>query len=347
MATSGTVTFRTNRDQIINGALRLVGAIDPENSSGPTTNQVTYAAEALNLMVKSWEAIGLQVWERKYGVIFPQQGQGIFVLGSPGPGGDHACLSTPMGSGYVQTILTADASSGATTISVTSTSGLSTTGITATSITSGYNIGIQLGTGAIQWTTVNGAPSGTTVTLTAPLTADAVAGAYVYCYQTKLIRPLQILDAFIQQLSGDSNYPSLGGDQIPVRIISKDEYNRFGSKSSQGTPVQLAYDAQENSGNVYVYPTFLTVSTLLFIEFTKPIDDFTSATDDYDLPQEWGEALKFNLAYRIAPEYEVPKDKYGMIKEQALSLFEFVKSYDQENASLLIQPWDWMYHTGR
>lgn len=348
MATSGVITFRTTRNEIINGALRLVNAYDPENAAGPTTNQVTNAAEALNLMVKSWEAVGLQLWERKNAVIFPQKSQGIFVLGSPGPAGDHACLSTPMGSGFVQTTLSASAASGASTITVTTTSGFSTTGVTTTSITTGYNLGIQLDSGTVQWTTVNGAPSGTTVTPTATLTGAATAGNYVFCYQTKLIRPLRILDAFIHQMSGSgTGYPTSGGNQIPVRIISKDEYNRFGAKNSAGTPIQLAYEPQLNSGNVYVYPTFLTAAQLLYIEFTKPIDDFVSSGDDYDMPQEWGEALKFNLALRIAAEYEVSREKYQQLKDMASSLYQFINGYDQEPASVLIQPWDWMYHTGR
>lgn len=346
MATSGVVTFRTNRDQIIEGALRLCSAYDPENTSGPTAGQITNAAQALNLMVSTWKAIGLQLWERRNAVIFPQASQGIFVLGSPGPAGDHACLSTPLGSGFVQTTLSSSAASGDSSIVVTSTSGLSTTGITATSITNAYNIGVQLDDGSVQWTTVNGAPVGTTVTLATTLTDSAAAGNYVFCYQTKLLRPLRILDAFTQQLSGDATgYPTTGGNAIPVRIISKEEYNRFGNKASNGTPIQLAYELQSNTGYLYLYPNFLAANQLLFIEFTKPIDDFVNSTDDYDLPQEWGEALKFNLALRIAPEYEIPKEKYNQIKELAISFYNIVKDYDQEAASVLIQPSTWMYET--
>jgi hypothetical protein len=336
MTTSGTVIFRTTRDEIINGALRLVGAVDPENTVGPTTTQVTNAAQALNLMVKSWEAVGLQVWERKYGVIFPQTSQSVFVLGSPGPAGDHACLSTPIGSGFVQTTLSAAAASGASTITVTSITGdVSTAGVTATTITTAYNIGIQLTSGSVQWTTVNGAPSGTTVTLTTPLTGAAASGNYVYCYQTKLIRPLRILDAWIWQISGSN--------RVPMRVISMDEMNRFGAPNTTGTPTQLSYSAQSNAGHAYIYPRFSTTSQLLYIEFTKPIDDFSASGDDYDMPQEWGEALKFNLALRIAPEYEVPKDKYSQIREQAIGLFTFIRDYDQEPTSLFLQPQNWMY----
>lgn len=268
------------------------------------------------------------------------------MLGSPGPAGDHACLSTPLGSGYVQTTLSADAASGASSISVTSTTGLSTTGISATSITNAYNIGIQLDDGSVQWTTVNGAPSGTTVTLAATLTGAASSGNFVFCYQTKLIRPLRVLDAFTHTITGSGDYPTVDGTQTPVRIISRDEYNRFGNKSSQGVPTQLYHDPQSNTGYIYIYPTFQNAGQLLFIEFTKPMDDFTNSTDDYDMPQEWGEALKYNLALRLAPEYEVPEEKFKQIKELAKAFFDMIDDYDQEAASVEIQPNTWMYRGG-
>jgi len=55
MATSGTYTYRTDRDTIIKGALRLLNAYDPENTAGPSTNQITFGSEALNLLVKKWQ----------------------------------------------------------------------------------------------------------------------------------------------------------------------------------------------------------------------------------------------------------------------------------------------------
>lgn len=336
MATSGTVTFRTNRNEIIKGALRVCGAIDPEDSNAPSANQITNAAESLNLLVKSWEAIGLQLWERKYGVIFPQDNQGTFVLGSPGPAGDHACLSTPLGSGFISTTLSANAAAGAGTVTLTSISTTGTVGIPSISIATGYYIGIQLDDGSLFWTTVNGAPAGNVVTLTAVLTGAATSGNLVYSYQTKLIRPLRILDGFVRQIEQ--------GNDVPVRIISREEYNRFGVKSSPGTPIQLYYDPGENSGTVYMYPTFQETDQLLYIEFTKPMDDFTNSTDDYDLPQEWGQALKFNLALMIAPEYGVPDAKFKQIQFLADKSFDLVNGYDQESpASVFMQPDNWMY----
>lgn len=330
MPTSGVVTFRSTRDALINGALRLCSAVDPENASGATATQITNGAEALNMLVKQWEAHALQLWERRYAVIFPQTAQSVFILGSPGPAGDHACLSTPLGEGgFVQTTLSAAGAASAATVSVTTLSSSFTAGVPVVTMTSGYNIGIVLNTGAVHWTTINGAPSGTTVTLTTVLPSAASSGSVVYCYQTKLVRPLRIMDAWIRQV---------GGNDSPVNVISREQYNRYGDKSSASQPSQVFYDPQANAGHLYVYPAFSGSTSQLFIEFQKPIEDFASSSDDFDLPQEWGNALKYNLALMIAPEYDVPDSKFKQIQYLATSSFELLNGYDQEVGSLFIGP---------
>lgn len=331
MATSGTVVYRTTRDEIIKGALRLLVSYDFENAAGPTANQLTFGAEALNLLVKQWGTRGPQLWERRYAVIFPQYQQSVFALGSPGPAGDHACITTPTGvGGFVSTTTSAAALSGASTIDVTSITSNSTAGISAVTITTGYNIGIELDDGTIQWTTVNGAPSGTTVTLTDVLDDSVTSGNTVYCYQTKLIRPLRISDGWIRQT---------GGNDVPMNVIAREQYNRFGQKTQTfSTPTQLYYDNQTNTGYVYLYPGFSSVDQLLYIEIQKPIDDFSSGSNDYDLPQEWGAVLKYKLAVALAPEYEVPTEKFKQIKFLADEAFQAVSDSDQEMASIFMQP---------
>lgn len=332
MTTSGTVTFRTNRDEVIKGALRLVNGYDPENSAGPTATQITNCSEALNLLLKSWEVDGLLLWERRWAVIFPQPDQPVFALGSPGPAGDHACLSTPLGAGgFLQTTLAADAASGALTIVVETKTSPSTAGISAMSITTGYNIGIELDDGTVQWTTVNGTPASTTVTITAALTDDASEGNSVFCYQTKLVRPLRVIDGFVRNIAS--------GNDTPINIIPRENYNRFGQKSTAaGVPTQIYYDPQSNIGYLYIYPCFEAADSMLFIEFARPIEDITTSTQDYDMPQEWGAALKFNLALHIAPEYEVPTEKFKQIVTLAKDTKDMVDSWDEEWASLYLQP---------
>ena len=63
MATSSSTNFATSRDALIAGALRVIGATAQGES--PTATQITEAAEALNMLVKAWEADGMPLWAIK------------------------------------------------------------------------------------------------------------------------------------------------------------------------------------------------------------------------------------------------------------------------------------------
>jgi hypothetical protein len=333
MATSGVVTFRTTRNQIIEGALRIVGAIDPETAVPATASQITTGAEALNLLAKAWQTDGLQLWKRGYVAVFLRSAQQHYVLGNPAPAGDQACISTPLGTGLVAT--TAVSCSG-TTLNVSSISSVATDGIPAISIGASWNIGIRTTEGEFFWTTVNGAPAGNTITLATSFGSNTLnSRPTVYAYQTKAIRPLRVLDAFVR-----TSPPN--GTDIPVRLISQDEYNRFGNKESQGMPIQARFDPQSNRAIISVYPLrAINSGDILYLECQFPIEDFVNANDDYDFPQEWGAALKYNLALHIAPEYGVSDAKFKQINFLASTTYDAVKDWDQEQASVFLQPSNW------
>lgn len=58
--TSGAFNYTTNRDAIITRALRIIGAVGQGET--PTTAAITEGAEALNDLVKEWEADGMPLW---------------------------------------------------------------------------------------------------------------------------------------------------------------------------------------------------------------------------------------------------------------------------------------------
>lgn len=329
MATSGTYIYTITAANLILASLRLVNAYDPEDSNTSTANQQSNAAEALEMMLKAWGTKGLQLWERKYGAIFFQPGQAFYRLGGYGPAGDHACLTNPLGSGFVATHATSGAASGASTIVLDSINSSYSEGVAVSTITSGWNIGIEKDSGGLQWTTVSGSLTGNSVPLTATLTDTVSAGASIYAYQTKMMKPLRIYDCFIRQVNGNDS---------PVNTISRDTYNTFGQKSSQGTPVEIMVDQQRTYADIYFYPTPSNIDQYAYIELGAPIQDVSTTTNELDLPAEWIEAIKYNLALRIAPEYGLTEAKYKRIKELAMYTFNDLEGWDQENASVYFQP---------
>lgn len=61
MATSGTSSYIVTRDDIITRALRMVSAIGQGET--PDATAVTEASMALNMLIKEWQADGMQLWK--------------------------------------------------------------------------------------------------------------------------------------------------------------------------------------------------------------------------------------------------------------------------------------------
>ena len=193
MATSGSYDFSVNCLEIIKGALRLIGAI--ATGETPAAAEISDAKEALDMMTKAWQAEGIGLWLNQEVTLFLEYAERSYTLG---PSGDH-CAATS-----VKTEIKTAAASGAGTIDVDSITGIS----------DGDNIGIELDDGTLQWTTVNGAPSGDTITLTAVLAGAAAVDNHVYAYTNKIPRPLEIIEA--RRVYADDT-------EVPVDIVSRAE----------------------------------------------------------------------------------------------------------------------------
>jgi len=63
MAVSGSTDFSVNRDQLIKDSLELIGAKAPDESI--TNSELQSASRALNMMLKTWQTDGLQLWQRR------------------------------------------------------------------------------------------------------------------------------------------------------------------------------------------------------------------------------------------------------------------------------------------
>lgn len=313
MATSGIYTFGRNRDQIIKAALIKVGAIEAGDTPG--SDDVTDAAVSLNAMVKHWQGTGVHIWTVAEATLFLQLEQTQYSLGSSGS--DHVSETV------VQTELAADAISGATTITVDSITGIS----------SGDNIGVQVDDGTLHWTTVNGAPSGTTVTLTTGLDDSASTDGFVFVYTTKLIRPLKILSA------RRYNYES--GIDTPMDEMDRIEYREMPNKTTEATPTSFHYDRRGGAnalGRLHVWPEPDSVEDAVKFTFARPIQDFNAAGDDADLPQEWIDCLIYNLALRMADDYDVPDSKYVRIEKMANRLLSEMQWHEEELGSITFSP---------
>ena len=79
MPTSNSYNFNLTRDQIISGALRLLGVIGQGDT--PDAAQIADCAEALEMLLKAWEAEGLSLWAIKLQAITLVAGQASYSIG--------------------------------------------------------------------------------------------------------------------------------------------------------------------------------------------------------------------------------------------------------------------------
>jgi len=381
MATSQSYNYNLTRDQILTEALRNIGALPFGQTMSAA--QKDDANRSLNMMAKSWVNEGIGLWLNQETVIYLQNDTIQYSLG---PNGDHFAAA----SDAVKTELSAAAASGAASFSVDSITGISVgdnigieldsgaiqwtmvntivgTTITPTTVLSGAaaednhvyvytgattalavaavatntsvtvdsfdyiyeddEIGVLLDAGTIDWTTVSATPTTTTVGLDAAITGNAAIDNAVYIGGPKLGRPLDFLEA--RRVAPD-------GLEVPLRIISRDEYMALSEKTVESIPNCIYYDRQRGHGILNVWPEPSDTQYYIKATVKREVQDLDSGTEDCDFPPEFFEAFALNLALRLAP-------KYGAIVHQELKyqaeLSKFhAFGFDRESTSIYVKP---------
>jgi len=106
-------------------------------------------------------------------------------------------------------------------------------------------------------------------------------------------RPNRLVGGFVR----DSN-----NNDYPISIIDREEYNGLTNKNTTGIPRKL-----------YIYPAFPLSTIYVYyvpdVNYTLSLDSLKPITvleldSTLNLPPEYEEAIKWNLAVRLAPDYK-------------------------------------------
>lgn len=224
MALSGSTDFSITRDQLITGALRIIGAI--AQGETPNAQQISEASEALNMLVKAWQADGMPIWVTKEYTLQPLNDQ----------------------PNYVPTV-----------------------------------------------------------------------------------KLLKVIQAY--------NRNNTTKVDIPMRILTRDEYNRLGNKSSKGNPIQIYHEPQLDSSLIKLFPVPTTqeeTNNSIILVYQKEFDDLDTGTDNPEFPHEYYDALKFGLASRLSYEYGMELYDRKNLFEQAMMLKSEALSFGTEEGSLYL-----------
>lgn len=232
MSTSGTSTWSLKRDAVINSALRKLSVLS--GGSSPAAYEVSNAAEALNAMIKGFQADGMPVWAIKEYTFTTVAGTGTYNIGT------GQTLNTPM--------------------------------------------------------------------------------------------PLKVVQAYRIEQSGAVN--------VPMLVYNHYDYNLLPVNAASGEPVNIFYQPLSTYGTIKLWPTPADATTTVTLTYQRPFEDMTTATDDFDFPPYWTEALIYGLAWRLSGEYGTPVSDRQILQKEAEFFHGQALSFGTEEGSMYFMP-DW------
>lgn len=133
------------------------------------------------------------------------------------------------------------------------------------------------------------------------------------------------------------------GYETPMTMWSRQEYlDQPNKTSAPSTPVNFYYDPQRDTGTLYLWPAPTSTVASAFtvnLDILRPMFLMDTSADTLDFPQEWQETVIYNLAVRLMPKYPVnDSNQAQLVIAQAANLLAKLKSWDQETASIYLQP---------
>ena len=315
MATSGSVNYTQNSNQIIQGALRHLGMY---GIGRVVSNEVmALAQDTLNDLVLEI-SISPHMWTESEGYLFPVINTSEFKIG---PSASHAhavdkadAVITRISGNHIATD---------TTLVVES-----TTGMTAADV-----IGIALTNKNIDWTTIVSVDSSTTLTITTGLTTAARDDSMVYTYTSKINKPMSI--DHIRKMSGWDAGTTSTLRETAIELESRFDYLDRSDKTRNGEPTLAYVKKARDSVDVHLWPRPSDAHMYYTFNYFKRIEDFDNGTDSPDFPPEWIPAIKLGLAIRMAPS--VGKDaKMESLILLASQVVQQLHGFDAESVKIML-----------
>lgn len=122
------------------------------------------------------------------------------------------------------------------------------------------------------------------------------------------------------------------GASIPLQRISREDYYRLPTPTSEGRPTQWFYDRQRDGGTLYLWPVPDSNDHDITYTYRRRIMDVDAGTDNLDIPPEWEEAVVNNLAVKLIPVYgRGGSPEAAQIITQAELSLGALKSFDVAN----------------
>jgi len=132
------------------------------------------------------------------------------------------------------------------------------------------------------------------------------------------VKPFVINSAFIR----------IGNIDYHLKQIMEQEYSAIGFKSIGGIPELFYYKNDTPLGTIFVYPVGVAGYSL-HLSSLKPLTEFADLSTEYDVPTGQEDMLVYNLAKRLAGEYEKPVPPE--VNQMAEKTVQAMRVYNKRN----------------
>ena len=292
MSTSNSYDYSITAADIIQAALEDIGVV--ADGEAVTASDSALCLKRLNFIAKQYQGKadgqpGLKAWTRQRIALFLAKGQQSYTVG---PASTDARATTL----YGRTTISAAEASGQTIISITSNTDTATNPGTTVTMTAADIIGIELDDGTIHWSTISGTPA-STATIAVALTGAAAAGNYVYWFTSRAQRFPVLEYASLREANGTD---------LPLYIYRDvGEYEANTDKTADADPLSVLVEPLRLNTRLTFESQPVDVTKQVILTVLYPAEDYDSTANDIAFPQEWFAALEWELAFRIAPAFDV------------------------------------------
>ena len=117
--------------------------------------------------------------------------------------------------------------------------------------------------------------------------------------------------------------------ETPMLRYSLEEWDRLPTKNDTGTPIVWKFIKLRSSVEVSLWP-IPEVATTIYGDMARIVETVTDLDETIDLPQEWTEAVFYNLAWRLADISGKTGERTNRVIANAQQLYQKLRGHDRE-----------------
>mgnify|MGYP006921333050 CR=1 FL=1 len=148
-----------------------------------------------------------------------------------------------------------------------------------------------------------------------------------------LTKPLKIISA--------QRYDSIAETTIDLHVDTRYEFFVIPAVNIESVPTQIYARPTKTLLELRLWPrpdTYWSTNGFVYIDVQEAVSTLSSSTDMPDFPDEWEEAIIYNLADRLAPNYGLPVQERQMLKKEAEQRLDDALSFGNEEGSVFFRP---------